>query len=770
MTGKWHLAALCVCTTAWALSGRNGTVPVLLLIGYSFYLVFRRHYRMFAVFLALMLILVVDFTFVKTDKSIFSGRETQLSGRIASLPDFDGDRLRFKLKTNQGETVIVDYLLKTRVEKERLRHLIRAGQLWRAIGAMDQPMAPTNFHGFNQKQYLEQHHIYWKMNAKQLQMRSQSGYNMIGFLSRFRQDQTARIDAQFTPPSAQMMNALLFGSDQQMDPALSEAYRQFGLVHVLVVSGMHIAVVFGSLYYLFRRIGVVREYAALFLILLMPVYVFLTGAEPSVVRSGITASIVLLFSLVRRHKMPVSDPISIACLVMVFLDPNIVFDLGFQLSFAIAFVVLIAAPIVAQAYASFIVRMITLSLICELATFPIIVPNFYQMSLIGVVLGVFFVPFITFLIFPLCAIAYFASFVWADSSSFFSWAVDALLLLPHQILLKLAQIPSLQMVYGALTGWQICMSVVLIFLSLLLWEQHRNKKALLMLCTPFLMMYLVVTLTDYADPRGSVTFLDVGQGDSILIQLPHRQGSLLIDTGGTIPFEKEKWKMRRKPFEVGRDVVLNELVAQRVTHLDALVLTHSDYDHVGGLQGIVGKTAIRKLLVSPYHDPNLQEQQLFQTLSASGTAIRLLRSGMTLQVKAQAFHILSPLEDAKNSNDNSVVLYAVLGGERWLFTGDLSSSGERELMQRYPNLRADVLKLGHHGSRTSTSEAWLEQLNPAIGVISCGRANRYGHPHPEIVQALHQYDVFRLRTDRSGAIRFWFDVTKMSGFEHAYDP
>jgi competence protein ComEC len=756
--------------TAWALSGRNGTVPVLLLISYSFYLVFRRHYRMFAVFLALMLILVVDFTFVQTDKSIFSGREKQLSGRMASLPDFDGDRLRFKLKTSQGETVIVDYLLKTRVEKERLRQLIRVGQLWRVIGAMDQPMAPTNFHGFDQQQYLKQHHIYWKMKAKQLQMQAQSGYNMIGFFGGFRQDQTDWINARFTSPSAQMMNALLFGSDQQMDPALSEAYRQFGLVHVLVVSGMHIAVVFGSLYYLFRRVGVVREYVAVFLLLLMPAYVLLTGAEPSVVRSGITASIVLLFSLIRRHKMPVSDPISIACLVMVFLDPNIVFDLGFQLSFAIAFVVLIAAPIVAQAYPSFILRMIVLSLICELATFPIIVPNFYQISLIGVVLGVFFVPFITFLIFPLCATAYFASLFWADSSPFFSWAVDALLLLPHQILLKLAQIPSLQMVYGALSGWQICTSVVLIFLSFLLWEQYRNKKAILILCIPFLMMYLVVMLTDYADPRGSVTFLDVGQGDSILIQLPHRQGALLIDTGGTIQFEKEKWARRRKPFEVGRDVVLNELVAQRVTHLDALVLTHRDYDHVGGLQGIVGKTAVRKLLVSPYHDPDLQERQLFKKLSASGTAIQLLRSGMTLQLKTQAFHVLSPLEDAKDSNDNSVVLYSVLGGKRWLFTGDLSISGERELMQRYPNLRADVLKLGHHGSRTSTSEAWLEQLNPAVGVISCGRANRYGHPHPEVVQALRKRDVFSLRTDRSGAIRFWFDLTKMSSFEHAYDP
>ncbi|WP_262392633.1 ComEC/Rec2 family competence protein [Sporolactobacillus inulinus] len=139
-------------------------------------------------------------------------------------------------------------------------------------------------------------------------------------------------------------------------------------------------------------------------------------------------------------------------------------------------------------------------------------------------------------------------------------------------------------------------------------------------------------------------------------------------------------------------------------------------------------------------------------------------------MKTQAFHVLSPLEDAKDSNDNSVVLYAVLGGKRWLFTGDLSISGERELMQRYPNLRADVLKLGHHGSRTSTSEAWLEQLNPAVGVISCGRANRYGHPHPEVVQALRKRDVFSLRTDRSGAIRFWFDLTKMSSFEHAYDP
>jgi len=770
VSGKWHLLAVSGCLAAWTFLSANPIVPAALFIAYELYLIALRKYQLFGILLLIFLIIKIDLVFFQKNDTVLSDRQQVLHGRITDLPQFDGDRLHFKMKTNQGESIMVDVRLATKEQKRLLIRELKTGMKCRVTGKLERPEQPSNFHAFNQRLYLERHHIFWRMKAAQIPSYSDTDLSILDWLRRIRQNQVTFISAHFTSTTAEMMNALLLGTDDQMDADLSDAYRMFGLVHLLVVSGMHVAVVFGTLFYLLRRIGMVREHASLLILILLPMYVVITGAEPSIVRSGITAGCVLLFTLMKKRKLPVSDSISIACLLMVFYDPSVVYDLGFQLSFTVTFVVLIAGPMVIRSYQSPMLRMIVLSLICELATFPIIVPNFYQLSLAGILLSIFFVPFITFVILPLCAVGYFITLLFSDLSGFFSYTVDTLLFVPHQFLLYLSRHMPMQLTYGALSGWQIGISVVLIFITLIVWEYFRSIQSVFALLVPFFLIYGMVWTTDQLDTRGSVTFLDVGQGDSILIRLPHNGGNVLIDTGGTIEFGQEKWRERNRPFEVGRDVVLRELLALRATHLEALVLTHRDADHVEGLKGIAGKIAIHQLLISPYHNPNAKDRALFELMVHDGTTINDLHSGMTMKMGNAAFHVLSPSRQSKESNDNSVVFHVTLGGKEWIFTGDLSQTGEKELLERYPHIDADVLKLGHHGSRTSTSEEWLTHLSPTVGIISSGKGNRYGHPHQEVIEKLSEHSVRVLRTDQLGAIRFWFNQQQVIIWEHAGSP
>ncbi|TGA99562.1 DNA internalization-related competence protein ComEC/Rec2 [Sporolactobacillus shoreae] len=756
---KWHLIAFCACLSSWA-AGRNPSVPVLLLGLYSIYLLTAKKYRLFAVFIVVILAIMLDVQLFQTNGTVLSPDRNVFIGKIKDIPLFDGDLLSYTLK-DSGEDVRVSVKLRSEEEKNRLMKTLRPGLICRIEGQLERPPGATNFHAFDYRAYLENNHIFWLLKAKGPPQCVGSSLSIWERLNRFRQSQMERIQNQFSPTSAGIMNALIFGDDRSMDPDLADAYRLFGLVHLLVVSGMHIAAIFGFLYFVARRLGVVKEHACLILLLFIPFYVFLAGAEPSAVRSGLTAGLVLTAGIAKIKNLRTTDVLSISCLIMVFQNPKVVFDLGFQLSFAVTFTVMIAGPAIIEKYKSALLRIFMLSMISEIASFPIAVYHFYQFSFVGLFLSIFFVPYMTFIILPLSVLAYVGASILPAASRFLSPTMDLFLYVPHEVLLYLYRHPFFQLNYGAMEPWMLASAILIFAAALLIWENSRKILTAALPALSFLLIYGIIYAADFINPYGSVTFLDVGQGDNILIRLPHRQGTLLIDSGGTMPYPKKKWQIRNKPYEVGRDVVLHELQAMRINSLDRVVFTHKDFDHVGGMRSVLDVIPVRRIVVSPFYNPDQSDLKLFEDALNRGSELSLMKSGDRLMLGHAVFDILSPITASSDSNDNSMVIRTMLGGKHWLFTGDLPIEGELRLIEQNSDLKADILKLGHHGSRTSTSEKWLEKVNPALGIISVGKNNRYGHPHPEVLQLLKKHQVGVIRTDQSGAIQFLFTDQKI---------
>ena len=270
----------------------------------------------------------------------------------------------------------------------------------------------------------------------------------------------------------------------------------------------------------------------------------------------------------------------------------------------------------------------------------------------------------------------------------------------------------------------------------------------------FLSQFILTTFSR----EGEVTFLDVGQGDSIFIKLPYGKGTYLIDTGGNQIFGKEQWQKKQRPYEVGRDRVVPFLKSKGISTLDKLIITHGDLDHAGGAMAIMNELNVKELVLPDTVKKSELETKLLQQASVKGINVRFVRKGDQWKSGEHTFKILSPIQDSlENGNNGSIVLYSEIGGLRWLFTGDLEEDGEKKMLKESGHFTIDVLKVGHHGSKTSTTDLFLEGLSPKIAIISVGENNRFKHPNQEVLERLEKRQIKILRTDRSGAISYMFE-------------
>lgn len=675
-------------------------------------------------------------------------------GVIYNTPLINGDRLSFQVEDQNKNIVQLSYKMKSASEKKQMRQL-HAGVSCIFDGERKEPQIARNFHGFNYRDYLYKQNIHFILEATYISECRKTSLSLVQWILLLRQQAILGVTEMFPEQSGAFMNALLFGDRQQMTFEVEEQYQQFGLVHLLAISGSHIVLLMVIVYFILLRSGVTREIATVCLIFFIPIYMILAGASPSVIRASITG-VLMLIAFMCSIRLSSLDALSITAICMLIFDPYLVFNIGFQFSFIGSFALLLSAPLLLESGNGVIRNSIYISLISQLVSTPILLYHFGYYSPYSIFLNILYVPFLSLIVLPCSIIILICLPIIPFLAKSFANVLSIGLNLSNDFLSYCESLPFTRLNFGQTPILLVALYCVSIISVLMVWERRISKGMVFIFAGIFLFISTGHYVYPYFRESGSVTFLDVGQGDAILMRLPYDQEIYLIDTGGTIRLNKEEWQRKKHEFSVGNDILIPYLQKEGIKKIDKLIVTHGDADHIGAAQELLSNITVKEVVFGRKEQEAILEKAVKKQALEKEVKISEVGEGESWRVNEAEFFVLAPTGKERSENNASIVLWAKLGGITWLFTGDLEEEGEKGLVATYPDLRADVLKVAHHGSNTSSITPFLSAVQPNIAIISVGERNRYGHPHKEVIERFEKMGIEIWRTDKQGAISYVF--------------
>lgn len=744
---------------------------LILVIGWLFRLITKNNAPILIWSVIVCLFFFIRYSFISQEQSILLNEETQLTvqAKVTSIKA-DGNRLNFQgLVTDEGkqERVMVRYQFSSEVEKNLFNN--NKNETFLITGLIKEPSQATNFLQFDYKDYLEKNRIYKVVEAEQLVSLADEGSNrtLLYKIDSIRQRILSFIDYRFTTQAALYTKALLFADKRDFDEPVNESFRELGIVHLLSISGLHIHFLIDSLKKWLNKLSVTKETSRWILFILLPIYGFLTGFGVSVFRA-IGQSWLKVLGEMTHLKLTTLDSWCIVFCVSLLINPYSILNVGFQLSYFISLLIILLVNQDFYRNYNRLKAYLVLNVIIFIGSLPILSYHFFQFSWGVIILNSIYIPFMSVVFLPLLVLLFLCSLIFYETSLFalFLQLTEKIIYFMEETTLFLTKHTSFSVVTGRLSVIAlviICFSFIL--LLLLLEEKNLNTVFYLI---PVLGVVISLYSVRYS-PYGRVMMIDVGQGESILIKEPWGKGNYLIDTGGMVNWgTEEPWEMRKTAFTVGEDIVVPVLKSHGVHEIDTIIITHSDWDHFGALDDIADYLRIGTVLAteSTFKDPTFQSH--LNNLVLIGTEMKSVENQSDLNLPGH-IRTLYPVKQTKsNTNNDSLILLGSIGKYTWLFTGDLELEGEEALIKMYPNLKVDILKVGHHGSNTSTYTRFLDQLSPSHAWISAGQNNSYGHPHPDVIDRLEDNHIRIYQTNTQGAIQYKYSNSRF--FDLFLDP
>lgn len=701
--------------------------------------------------------------------------------------------------------------------KKNNKDNFKLGDIIKVNGKIENPDEQKNYRGFNYKRYLQGKNIATVVVGDTAYKLNKTNKKNIYYIKNKIIENVEKILAENNKERINNKNnienknneenkknnssiclALIIGYKASLADDINEYFSESNLLHMLSISGMHISYICLIINFLLRKIN--KKIAKILTIGILIFYIFLTGGIPSVIRACIT-QILFLTSTLFYRKSNIYTNLSVASIIILIINPFSIFDIGFILSYLGTISILVfykhieefVSILQIKLYSVFKPRLprekskiakrfnkiifymketVIISISANILIIPVTMYFFNTISLSFVLSNLLATPILVcviifsliFFIVSFCSIklGYFLAYI-------LNFTIDNLI----NIVRFCSYIPFNKILICSPNILEITLIYTFIFVITFLYKKDklnikyimqilnkvkkRNIKKLLVLACIFIIM--IVFIYKNYNNRLKIFFIDVGQGDSTLIITPKNK-KILIDGGGS-EFGK---------FNIGEKILMPYLLNRKIKKIDYIIISHFDTDHCGGLLYVMEKIKVNNVIIGKQNESSDNYEKFKKIVKNKKINIRVVEMGDILKIEDELyFEVLWPMTNkmiSENSiNNNSLVCKMNYKKNSILFTGDIEEIAEKKILELYSKnlgiLKADILKVGHHGSKTSSSLDFINAINPKYALIGVGKDNKFGHPSNIIINRLENKNVNILRTDQNGEISIFIKNKKI---------
>ena len=620
-------------------------------------------------------------------KSKYTKNDKEFIG-IVTKYEVKEDKITIEIKAKEKLLITYKY-------QDKEFNNLSYGDKIKVKGTLITPSKNTNQNTFNYQKYLYYKKIYYLVEATSIN-KIANNHNYLYTIKNTLYQKINKLK------SSNYIKTLLF-CDNTLSKEIKESYRINGISHLFSVSGMHINFFVSIIYLYLNKITYNKRIKYLITNIFIITYLILFPSS-SLLRSAVM-SILYSINYLLKLKIKKIDILLLTLGVSLLINPFIIYDLGYIYSYTITFFLVLSSSTLKKK--NKINKIIYISLLSFLVSIPITIYNSFEINIISILLNIILVPIISIIILPLTILTY----IFPILDSILYLFTNTL----ETISLFISKINTTKIIFPKPSLLIIVLYYIIFLLS------YQNKKYFYL----NIILLIIIYIFPYLNSNFEVVMFEVGEADCHLIKYPYNKNTILIDTG------KNEYKIKNE--------VIPYLKSIGIKKIDYLIITHGDLDHIGGSITLINNFQVKNVILNKGTFTDL-EKELIKNLNKKKIPYQININKINL-----SNHTIYLLNNTKynNENDNSIITYFTYQKYKFLYMGDASITTEDNLLENYNLNNISILKVGHHGSNTSSSKDFISQINPSISLISVGENNIYHHPNKEVINNLSKSRIYR---------------------------